>query len=222
MDSSFELMLNRRMKNLFVITFFFFTFTSVAMAKPTEYHLNPKSWVTFDVIYTMGTHTGKAVIDHLNVLYNPDDLKSASGEFVMPIAKMTSGDAKRDCHMREALGLDYAQSEFPEKHICNEANELPSSGKNAVVFPLVIFTISGIEKDNDKTYVIGQWNIHGVSRSDKVPVKMNADEGKLHVQGDTNLKLSDFNVQVKSAKALFLTISVKDEIRAHFDLWLDP
>lgn len=197
-----------------------------------EYKLVEKTGVTFHLPYTLGTHDGEVRIgkDHLNMdLTNPIN---SSGEFIVSIDSMTTGDSKRDCHMREALGLNYEQSDFPKEHVCNENNQLPLTGKNAVVFPEIIYKILSL-KSLDKSGTIhadmetlveveGQWTIHGVNQKEKMLLKMTPENGKFRIQGETQFSLKSYNVVVKSAKVLFITIEVKDHAKVNFNLLIEP
>jgi polyisoprenoid-binding protein YceI len=201
------------------------------MAKPIEYQMGEKSWATFDVPYSLGVHNGKTLIDHVTIVFDPLNPQKMSGEIVIPIARMSTGNPQRDCHLREALGLNYDQSEFPANHVCDKENQLPTSGKNAVVYPYVIFNITGVSAINkdvlssgkaQNIFVDGEWTIHGVKKKDKIQLQLTLEKGMLKAQGDKPLSLKDFNIIVKSGKFLFVTISVKPEIRTHFDLVLKP
>ncbi len=196
-----------------------------------QYKLVDKTGVSFHLPYTLGTHDGEVRIgkDHLNLdLTNPIN---SSGEFSVSIESMTTGNPKRDCHMREALGLNYEQSDFPKEHVCDENNQLPLTGKNAVVFPEIIFKILSL-KSLDKSGSIhtdtetlaeveGQWTIHGVNQKEKMLLKMIPEDGKYRIQGETHFSLKSYNIVVKSAKVLFATIEVKDQVKINFNLLIE-
>ena len=98
----------------------------------------PQTGVTFSIPYTAGNHKGFArAIDGLVETDDNDQLVSA--QFTVPIESLTTSHKTRDCHMFEALGLDYSTSQFPEKHVCNSQNQLPLSGPNAITYPSLTF-----------------------------------------------------------------------------------
>lgn len=212
------------------IILFIFPFTNFAISK--EYKLVEKTGLAFHIPYSMGTHDGEARIGKAKIILDMKNPIATSGEFTVPIETMTTGNPERDCHMRESLGLNYEQSDFPKVHVCNEKNQLPETGKNAVVFPEIIFKILSL-KSNDpsgeiltdretQVEVEGQLSIHGVNRKEKIPLKIIPVGDKIRLQGEMQLSLKDYNIVVKSGKILFVTISVKDLVKASFNLLIEP
>src|SRR5262245_58017183 len=111
--------------------------------------------------------------------------------------------------MREALGLDYAKSGFPEEHVCDDNNKLPASGPDAVVYPEIRFEVTGISAQDDAKLVLdrekpvdldGKWTIHGTTKPARIPVKIRPEGEGFRLTGSTKLSLKSFGVEVKSAK----------------------
>ena len=176
--------------------------------------------------YTLGTHDFVARDVQGTVKVGSDPLRVIGGRLSVPIASLDAGKKTLECHMREALGLDYARSHFPAAHVC-ENDKLPISGGDAVVFPDIVFELTGSrildEKGNAvRLEVFGHWTIHGVSRDDKLDVRVSVASGtlahptSLRVDGDARIRLPDYGVRVKPA----LFIRAGDEARLHFNLVL--
>src|SRR5260370_18933573 len=93
---------------------------------------------------------------------------------MVPISAINGDGGLRDCHMREALGLDYRSSHFPSEHVCDRDNELPASGPDAVVFRDLQFALKELRPIDDprllhqgkpvSVRIQGIWTIHGVSK----------------------------------------------------------
>ena len=67
--------------------------------------------------------------------------------------------------------------------------------------------------------------MHGESRPVQLHLIVSRDPsgpGTLRVRGRVPLHLSDFGVQVKPAKVLFLSITVRDEVTVALDTFLEP
>jgi polyisoprenoid-binding protein YceI len=197
-------------------------------AQSANFKLADKSGIEFHIPYTAGTHDGEARISKAQLNLDFDRPGISMGEFIVPIEMMTTGNPERDCHMREALGLNYEQSDFPKEHACNDKHQLPNSGKNAVVFPEIIFKILSLRSLDPSGKILhdketnieveGQWTIHGVSKKEKIPMKINSSGEKIVIHGETKFSLKDYNIVVKSGKVLFVTIGVKDTVRVNFDI----
>lgn len=175
--------------------------------------------VTFALGFTLGTHEGKASSARGELTAELEPLSVRGGFIEVPIAALSSDDEKRDCHTRESLGLDYAKSDFPGGHVC-EDGKLPNEGKNAVAFPAIRFDIANVTARDaaGNAVVKGKWTIHGVTReSAPIPITFTPLLGKkaaFRVHGSAPLSLKDFGIVVKN----FLLISVSDQVTANFDL----
>ena len=189
------------------------------------------SGITFHISYSLGTHDGTA-----ETVTGSLDLKSteplvASGQFQVPIRSLKTGNAQRDCHLLESLGLNYADTQYPGEHVCNGENRLPETGKNAVAFPDITLKIISVAMDDPKTpfqlnheaklQINGEWTIHGVTKPVKFPMKMTPVGDQLRLQGELPFLLKDYGIVVKSAHVLIATISVSDTATAVFDMLLN-
>jgi polyisoprenoid-binding protein YceI len=135
-----------------------------------------------------------------------------------------SGNPTLDCHLQESLGLDYTQSEFPEKHVC-EKDRLPVKGRNSVRYPEVAFrsmdgalTFSKVNEKPIELNVAGDWSIHGIERPVTLTIQIEKYQEGYRVRGKNSFSLKDFGVEVKK----FLFISVNDEVQADWDIVFRP
>jgi polyisoprenoid-binding protein YceI len=208
-----------------------FLLSTAALAAPQTYVLQPQAngdpGIRFEVPYTAGVHQGIVHQATANVVYD-QALGTVQGHFSIPIVQMTTGDVKRDCHLRESLGLDYTRSKFPKDHVCDSSNQLPASGVDSIAFPTIEFEIVEVHGEGGAAIpalVLGQavkilvqpkWTLHGVSPA-SAPIELEAamkDSGNISLKGNFVLKLSDFGVVVKP----FLFINVKGTVKVDLDL----
>src|SRR5262249_53547993 len=78
------------------------------------------------VAYSLGTHSVPAQDVQGEVALDPPPLAWGSGAVVVPLAGLRGDGGTRDCHMREALGIDYAAGgRFPKDHACDDHDRLP-------------------------------------------------------------------------------------------------
>jgi polyisoprenoid-binding protein YceI len=174
-----------------------------------------KSGLSFSIPYTLGIHTGVATSATGELDIDPTSLTISGGQIAFPIADLESGNKERNCHMQEALGIDYAKSDYPKSHICAAADVLPPSGPNSVAFPEISFQFRSIA--NGK--VTGTFSMHGVEKDLTVPVTVNAlNGGNLRVQSTFQVHLPDFSVVVKKV----LVVTVADDATVTVDLTLQP
>lgn len=208
-----------------------------SVAAPESYGVRlPSDGLVVDVPYTMGTHHEHVMAVDGVLRLDPKALRLERGRLVIPIASFRSDDAQRACHLREALGLDYARSRFPRDHVCDDHNRLPASGPDAIAFPDIVLALTqgapvaspGARSDatGDGTVEAeGILSVHGVSRPIRLLLSVtHASPGSdtLRVRGRVPLHLSDFGVVVKPAHVLFVSISVRDEVTVVVDALLEP
>jgi polyisoprenoid-binding protein YceI len=206
-----------------------------AQAATTELKIQPKSngqpGIQIAIGYTLGTHEGGASQVRGSAFVDFENAALSSAEFRVPISSMTTGNAKRDCHMRQALGLDYEMSGYPEGHVCDASNRLPESGVNSIQYPEVIFELTGLKAADGtpltrvdagteaQVLAVGTWTIHGVKKEQFVALRVARAQGAsspaLRVRGVFDLLLKDFGVEVISWGGL---IYVKDRARVTLDL----
>jgi len=174
-----------------------------------------QSGLSFSIPYTLGVHTGVTTVAQGELAIDPVHLEINSGEILFPIASLESGNVERNCHMSEALGIDYAKSDYPNKHVCSTGNLLPTDGPNAVVFPQIRFLFRSFQDGK----VTGTFSMHGVDKELTVPVIVTAvDGGKMNVKSTFVVHLSDFGVVVKKV----LIVSVGNDATVNVDLTLEP
>ena len=190
----------------------------------------PAEGLVIDVPYTMGTHHEHVAEVHGTLRADPVTLRLEGGRLVIPLAGFRSDDPKRGCHLREALGLDYARSRFPREHVCDDRNQLPASGPDAIAFPEVVLELrqggpAAASHEAGEVEVEGTLTLHGVTRPVKlhlVATRAESAPGMLRVRGRVPIRLADFGVAVKPAKVLFVSIAVGDEVTVVVDALLEP
>ncbi len=184
-----------------------------------------KEMLTFSIPYSFGTHDGIVSEIQGGIITNEAD-QVLRAYFQVPIKALTTGNSTRDCHMREALGIDYSQSRFPKEHICTNDNSLPETGPDSVQYPNIRldflnmslaqdpFSI-GIPQISDVTV---NMTIHGLSKIfkfEKITITKifnnNGAQG-FRIYAKLNLSLKDFNVQVKPLKIGPVSVNVKDRV----------
>ena len=185
------------------------------------------------VVYSLGSHTQTAGEVRGEVKADPSTLAEVSGAVIVPLASIRGDGSTRDCHMREALGLDYAAgSHFPAEHVCDSNDQLPASGPDAIAFPeLRMELITAHPLDDLSLLAQGQpvrvelevkWTIHGVTHAQKELARVLRDGTGLHARGRSTVVLKDFNVVVKPVKVLFAEVKIGDAVTVTYDLKLVP
>ncbi len=184
------------------------------------------------LVYTLGTHEENATQLSGAVRLDPETLTGAAGALVVPISSISGDRGARDCHLREALGLDYAAADYPATHSCDGDDKLPAAGPHAVVHPEIRFELSASKPLDDlkalaagkpvRVEVDGAWTIHGKTRPAKLLLRVTREGTGLRVKGQTAIRLADFEVQVKSARILFAEITVGPVAGVELDLLLSP
>ena len=107
-------------------------------------HVAGQPDIEWSVPYTLGTHRGTAGPVTLDARSNAAGTELTSLVLRIPIESLHSGNAKRDCHLKEALGLDYSVSRYPKEHVCDGHDEIPSTGPDRVAFPAIVFEMSSV------------------------------------------------------------------------------
>lgn len=204
-------------------------------AAETHYGISPerpaKDMLSFSIPYTFGTHEGTIGALQAEVVTNEDD-QVLRATFQVPINSMKTGNAERDCHMIEALGIDYTQSRFPKEHICTNDNTLPESGPDSVQYPDIKVEFINMTLPKDP-FSIGipqisdvsvNMSIHGttkVFKFEKVTltktINGNGAPG-FRILTKLSLSLKDFNIQVKAAKIGPISINVKDKVSINVNI----
>lgn len=165
----------------------------------------PASKINITLPYTMGEHELKAKGLTGTLEWDGENKEIKSGELKLPITAIQAEKDELECHMREALGLDYKVSDFPETHVC-EDDELPEQGPNSIRYPHITASLLSPLKLG-KNQVPVKWNIHGKEKVITMPITLEMKEGKMTLKSKWKMKLSDFDITVKK----FLFIGVEDE-----------
>jgi hypothetical protein len=185
------------------------------------------------VVYSLGNHTQTAQEIRGEVTLDTTTLSGGSGTVVVPIAAIHGDGSTRDCHMREALGLDYtAGGRFPKEHVCDDKNRLPASGPESVAFPDIRLEILGA-RPLDELSLLGsgkpvrveldaRWTVHGVTKQQKELTRVVREGNDLHARGRSTIVLADHGVVVKATKVLFAEITVGSAVTVTYDLRLLP
>ena len=88
----------------------------------------------------------------------------------------------------------------------------------ALKYPNVIFRSSLIEQNDDRVYLEGVLEFHGIKQNLKVEGKIESLEDKIKINIDFIIKLSDFEIKRPS----LLLRKVEDEILVEINLNFDP
>lgn len=181
--------------------------------------------------YTFGVHQGWTNVIHGVIMTDESD-QVLKATFQVPIRSMSTGNSERDCHMRESLGIDYTNSQFPAQHVCTKDHLLPTSGPNSIVYPDVFVEFLNMTLPKDPftlglpqlTDVNVQMKIHGVSKTiflNKVMVTKvahpNGSSG-FNILTKMTLSLKDFGVQIKALKLGPVSVTVKDTVTVDIDI----
>jgi polyisoprenoid-binding protein YceI len=186
----------------------------------------PPGGLVVDVPYSMGTHHERATEVHGALRVDPERRTVERGRLAVPLASFRSDDAKRGCHLREALGLDYGRSRFPGEHVCDGANRLPASGADALAYPEIVLELepgAAAAAGDGAVEVAGALTVHGVTRPVRLALRLAREaSGLWRVRGSLPVRLADFGVVVKPAKVLFVSIEVREVVTVHVDAFLEP
>ena len=203
----------------------------------TEFHISSptpgNTGIDFSIGYFAGTHHGMAKeVESSVVMTLGRSLDIRSAKLSVPIASMETGNATRDCHLREALGIDYSHSKFPAEHVCNSDNEVPASGPDSVAFPTIdleleSWTSANHQKDLNPGESIDlvlkmKVTIHGVAHKNvQIPIHAVYSEtvrGAVHMTGSFPVVLLDYGIVVKPVLGSFGNVSDKAKVSLDFTL----
>ncbi len=209
---------------------------ATALAEQQSYRVAPPaegSKAEAIVVYSLGTHTQVAQDIRGEVTLDTATLSAGQGAVVVPIAGIHGDGGTRDCHMREALGIDYAAGgRFPKEHVCDGHDTLPASGPESVAFPDIRLEILG-GRPLDDPGLLGtgkpvrveldvRWTVHGVSKQQKELTRVVQEGNGLRARGRSTVVLPDHGVVVKATRVLFAEIKVGDAVTVTYDLRLVP
>jgi polyisoprenoid-binding protein YceI len=189
-----------------------------AHAEPITYRPAPapegSASARLELPYTFGTHNFDARLLQGEVRADWKEAPAVRGRLTLPLASIHGGGDTLNCHMREAMGLDYARSGFPAKHVCSDG-KLPATGNDAIAFPDVAFEIERVVVDPAHTRsgeyelwratAFGRWTIHGVTRDASLDLRLTVPANEaahprwVRVEGARKIRLADYGIQVKRA-----------------------
>lgn len=166
--------------------------------------------------YTLGTHEGKISNITGKLSFEMAAVEKSVGSFEAKIDDIFMDGDSISCHMRESVGLDYAISDFPKKHVCS-GNQLPSEGPNSVKFPVVSWKWFSAFVRDGMVIAKGEWQIHGVRKPGELALQSEQIEPDLlRLRGETTLSLQAYGIVVKPA----FFISARDELKVILDVLL--
>ena len=196
--------------------------------------------VSFDIAYTAGVHrgtstlvTGSLVLDNANRL--------VKGLLSVPLTSLKTRNETRDCHLREAMGIDYTHSAFPAQHVCDARNQTPVTGPDSVVFPNIEFEFTDLVQTSGEalpsplvvatTYTVflrGKFSLHGQTRlldggqpNATLVGKLTAEASdRIRIQSAFPVVLQDYAIVVKPSKLGPVTISVANQATVSLNLLL--
>jgi hypothetical protein len=194
-------------------------------------HADGQLGVTFSLGWTLGTHEGQASRVTGSVQGQVEPFSIGPGEFRVPVAGMSTGSATRDCHMREALGLDYSHSRFPGEHVCVN-DRVPASGPDAIVFPDIIVRIAGVPPNRPASWPASlppmrpvevviplEISMHGVRKTASAPFRLAlVARDRLQAETEFDVKLADFGIVVLMPRLL----GVDDHAHVRLTLLMRP
>jgi polyisoprenoid-binding protein YceI len=187
--------------------------------------------IKFSIPYRAGIHHGLSSALKGQVVTDEND-QLASAQFQVPIGSLSTNNSTRDCHMREALGIDYTNSRFPKEHVCDSNNVIPSEGPDSIVFPMINLSFVRFEKapltpfpvgETLETIVLAEIEIHGQKKEIRVPLKVlksipASGRSQLQIKGKFLIELSDFGIIVKPFKLGRIEIGVGPTATVEVDL----
>lgn len=192
----------------------------------------PSSKINFDLPFTGGIHKGSATGLNGTVVLDASN-QLLSGRLTVPISAIKTANDTRDCHMREALGIDYTNSNFPAQHVCNAQNQTPPTGPNSIVFPNIEFEFltltlpdgtalpAALETGKANEVLLkGRFSIHGMTEPIELSGLLTQISNGLRLQFTFPMVLKNHNIIVKPSQAGGITIKVGPEATVKLDLTL--
>lgn len=178
--------------------------------------VSEKSRVSFALPYTMGTHEGVSTSIEGEAVFDATKGLLKSAQFRVPIASLKAGNRKLECHLQESLGLDYSVSDFPDSHVCDGDERLPTMGKNAIRFPWLELELGSTPFTEKRMELQAAWTIHGVRRVQTLTVTWSKEDSAFRVQATFPVQLEDYGIVVKK----FLFVKVDPVTKVSVDLLL--
>lgn len=188
------------------------------VSQASNYVPDVGSSLNFAIKYSLGTHKGIATSFKGLVDIEPNTMTLRAGTISFDVTSLNSGNATRDCHIAEAVGLNYKTSDYPADHVCDSNNKIPTTGKNAIAYPTVNFSIVSATLKATAAVVKATFTMHGVSKTMDIPATVTKEGNKIRVISSFPLMMSAFGIETKP----FLGVKVKDQADITVNLLLKP
>jgi len=175
---------NKKMRNLtftILTVIMILAVTAFSVIEATNRSIDPDYSVKFSTSLAGGTFSGLKG----TVVFSPADPSNAKIDVSVDATTINTGNSLKDTH---AKGEEWL---------------------NVEKFPLVKFSSTAITKENDHYLIDGKMEIHGVSKSVKVPVKYEEKNGKGIFTGEFTINREDYGVTGSGIKAKMVGDNVK-------------
>lgn len=187
-----------------------------------------QSSIAFELPYTAGIVKGTAKVLEGRLMLDAKNVLQ-SGRLSVPLTAVLTGNETRDCHMREAMGIDYTNSAFPGQHVCNQQNQTPPTGPNSVVFPNIEFEFTALtlidgaplpevleEGRVNAINLQGRFTIHGKTNTAQMIGQLKETAGVLTLTVNFPVKLADYGIVVKTT--LGTTMGAASNVKLNLNL----
>ena len=171
--------------NFFILTVLYLVTVSTAQTKKIQADKKESS-VTYQLTHPL--HEIEATSKDVNCFIDVDPAKKdITHSYVqIDVTTFNSGNSNRDSHAMEVI--------------------------DAISYPNVKFTSTGVTKEGDKLKIAGKLTFHGVTRPITIDAVTKWDNNKVTVTGNFVISLTEFKVERPS----LLMIPVKDELKFSF------
>jgi len=138
------------------------------------------------------------------VVFNPETVEQSSLRLVIHAASLTVTD---DIREKDRLDINRAMHE----------EVLESDSHPDIIYECSHMTASKIGEGQYWGTLNGELTLHGVKRTQPVPVRISANGDVLHATGEFSVRQSDYDIRPVSAAAG--TVKLKDELKLSFDIF---
>jgi len=114
------------------------------------------------------------------------------------------------------IKVSAAISSFDSKNSSRDSHAMEMV--NAMKYPTVDFSSTGVKPEGDGYIVSGNLTFHGITRPVSFHVTPKTAAGKVEILGEFAVKLSDFKVERPS----LLFVPTEDKLTIRFDLFAKP
>jgi polyisoprenoid-binding protein YceI len=137
------------------------------------------------------------------ILFNPEAVENSSLHVVIHSASLTVID-------------DIREKDRMEINLTMHEEVLESDSYPDIVYECSHMTASKIGEEKYWGTLNGELTLHGVKRSQPVPVRISVNGDVLRATGDFSIRQSDYEIRPVSAAAG--TVKLKDELKLSFDI----